>query len=102
MNTVYSWQKNLFSFHGAVRICTRESNTNSNHRIGIIEFTKHFKNNLNSLWRKFGQRSNMVQKKYVTDPSEFYKIYLDIEFQFLNDVIQLVIVIGPSGVQFRE
>ena len=44
----------------------------------------------------------MVQTKYVTDPSEFYKIYLDIEFQFLNDVIQLVIVIGPIRVQFRE
>ena len=100
MNTFYSWQKNLFSFHGAVCICTLASQI----RIQIIEFTKHFKNNLiiNSLWTKFGQRSNMVQTKYVTDSSEFYKIYLDIEFQFLNDVIQLVIVIGPIGVQFRE
>ena len=45
---------------------------------------------LNSLWGKFGQRSNMSQTKYVTEVSEFYEIILDdkldnINFQFIND-----------------
>ena len=45
---------------------------------------------LNSLWGKFGQRSNMIQSKYITDISEFYEILLDdkldnVNFQFLND-----------------
>ena len=45
---------------------------------------------LNSLWGKFGQRSNMSQTKYVTEVSEFYEILLDdkldnINFQFIND-----------------
>ena len=45
---------------------------------------------LNSLWGKFGQRSNMSQTKYVTEFSEFYEILLDdrldnLNFQFIND-----------------
>ena len=45
---------------------------------------------LNSLWGKFGQRSNMSQTRYVTEVSEFYKILLDDKldnknFQFIND-----------------
>ena len=45
---------------------------------------------LNSLWGKFGQRSNMSQTKYVTDVSEFYEILLDDKlanknFQFINN-----------------
>ena len=45
---------------------------------------------LNSLWGKFGQRSNMSQTKYVTEVSEFYEILLDDKldnknFQFIND-----------------
>ena len=45
---------------------------------------------LNSLWGKFGQRSNMSQTKYITEVSEFYEILLDdkldnINFQFIND-----------------
>ena len=45
---------------------------------------------LNSLWGKFGQRSNMSQTKYVTEVSEFYEILLEdkldnINFQFIND-----------------
>ena len=45
---------------------------------------------LNSLWGKFGQRSNMSQTKYVTEVSEFYEILLDdkldnTSFQFIND-----------------
>ena len=45
---------------------------------------------LNSLWGKFGLRSNMSQTKYVTKVSEFYEILLDnkldnIKFQFIND-----------------
>ena len=45
---------------------------------------------LNSLWGKFGQRSNMSQTKYVTELSEFYEILWDdkldnINFQFTND-----------------
>ncbi|XP_022201924.1 uncharacterized protein LOC120353948 [Nilaparvata lugens] len=32
---------------------------------------------LNSLWGKFGQRTNMTQTKYVTEAFEFYKILLD-------------------------
>ena len=45
---------------------------------------------LNSLWGKFGQRSNMSQTKYVTEVSEFYEILLDdkldnTNFQFIND-----------------
>ena len=45
---------------------------------------------LNSLWGKFGERSNMSQTKYATDVSEFYEILLDDKsdnknFQFIND-----------------
>ena len=45
---------------------------------------------LNSLWGKFGQRSNMSRMKYVTEVSEFYEILLDDELdnlsiQFIND-----------------
>ena len=45
---------------------------------------------LNSLWGKFGKRSNMSQTKYVTEVSEFYEILLDDKldnknFQFIND-----------------
>ena len=45
---------------------------------------------LNSLWGKFGQRSNMSHTKYVTEVSEFYEILLDAKldnknFQFIND-----------------
>ena len=45
---------------------------------------------LNSLWGKFGQRSNMSQTKYVTEVSEFYEILLydkldNTNFQFIND-----------------
>ena len=47
---------------------------------------------LDSLWGRFGQRSNMSQTKYVTEVSEFYEILLDnkldnINFQFINDDI---------------
>ena len=43
-----------------------------------------------SLWEKFGQRSNMNQIKYITEPSEFYKILLDdtmnnLNIQFINN-----------------
>ena len=45
---------------------------------------------LNSLWGKFGQRSNMSQTTYVTELSKFYEILLDdkldnINIQFVND-----------------
>ena len=45
---------------------------------------------LNSLWGKFGQRSNMSRTKYVTEVSEFYEILLyykldNKNFQFIND-----------------
>ena len=45
---------------------------------------------LNSLWGKFGQRSNMSLTKYITEVSEFYEILLDdkldnTNFQFIND-----------------
>ena len=45
---------------------------------------------LNSLWGKFGQRSNLSQTKYVTEIAEFYKILLDdkldnLNIQFIND-----------------
>ena len=45
---------------------------------------------LNSLWGKFGQRSNMLQTKYKTKVSEFYEILLDNKLdnkniQFIND-----------------
>ena len=45
---------------------------------------------LNSLWGKFGQRSNMSQTKHVMEVSEFYEILLDNKldnktFQFIND-----------------
>ena len=45
---------------------------------------------LNSLWGKFGQRSNMSQTKYVTELSEFYEILLgdkldNLNIQFIND-----------------
>ena len=45
---------------------------------------------LNSLWGKFGQRSNMAQTKYLTGASEFYELLLDdkldnLSIQFVND-----------------
>ena len=45
---------------------------------------------LNSLWGKFGQRLNLTQTKYVTEPKDFYKILLndtvdDLYIQFLTD-----------------
>ena len=45
---------------------------------------------LNSLWGKFGQRTNMSQTKYVTEVSEFYELLLDdkldnLNIQFIND-----------------
>ena len=45
---------------------------------------------LNSLWGKFGQKSNMSQTEYVTEVFEFYEILLDDKldnknFQFIND-----------------
>ena len=45
---------------------------------------------LNSLWGKFGQRSNMSQTKYVMEVSEFCEILLDDKlynktFQLIND-----------------
>ena len=39
---------------------------------------------LNSLWGKFGQRVNMTQTRYVTEPKEFYKILLDDAIDDLN------------------
>ena len=50
---------------------------------------------LNSLWGKFGQRINLTQTKYVTEPKEFYEILLDetvddLNIQFLTaDMIQM-------------
>ena len=50
---------------------------------------------LNSLWGKFGQRNNMKQTKYVTEPADFYKILLDdsiddLNIQFINeDMVQM-------------
>ena len=32
---------------------------------------------LNSLWGKFGQRINLTQTEYVTEPKDFYKILLN-------------------------
>ena len=45
---------------------------------------------LNSLWGKFGQRNNLNQTVYVTEPSEFYSILLndsidDLNIHFIND-----------------
>ena len=45
---------------------------------------------LNSLWGKFGQRTNMSQTKYVTELAGFYEILLDdkldnLNIQFIND-----------------
>ena len=39
---------------------------------------------LNSLWGKFGQRSNMSQMKYVIEPSEFYELLMDDTSENLN------------------
>ena len=50
---------------------------------------------LNSLWGRFGMRTNMSQTKYVTEVSEFYEILLDDKldnknFQFINsDMAQM-------------
>ena len=45
---------------------------------------------LNSLWGKFGQRSNMSQTKYVTEPTEVYELLMNdivenLNIQFVND-----------------
>ena len=53
---------------------------------------------LNSLWGKFGQRTNMSQTKYVTEVSEFYEILLD-------DKLELPIHkrrYGPNDLQFQR
>ena len=39
---------------------------------------------LNSLWGKFGQRSNMSQTKYVTEPTEFYELLINDTVENLN------------------
>ncbi|XP_022777519.1 uncharacterized protein LOC111318937 [Stylophora pistillata] len=44
---------------------------------------------LNSLWGKFGQRNNMKETVYATEPAEFYRILLDdsindLNIQFIN------------------
>ena len=50
---------------------------------------------LNSLWGKFGQRTNMSQAKYITEVSEFYELLLDdkldnLNIQFINeDMVQM-------------
>ena len=45
---------------------------------------------LNSLWGRFGQRTNMSQTRYVTELADFYEILLDdkldnLNIQFMND-----------------
>ena len=45
---------------------------------------------LDSLWGRFGMKTNMTQTKYVTELSEFYEILLEeendnINFEFIND-----------------
>ena len=45
---------------------------------------------LSSLWGKLGQRTNMTQTKYITEPSKLYEILLDdkldnVNYQFVND-----------------
>ena len=45
---------------------------------------------LDSLWGKFGQRTNMSQTKYITEVSEFCQLLLDdkldnLNIQFIND-----------------
>ena len=45
---------------------------------------------LNSLWGKFGQKTNMMKTEYVTTSSAFYKILLDdsidgLNIQFINE-----------------
>ena len=50
---------------------------------------------LNSLWGEFGQRLNLTQTKYVTEPKEFYGVLLDeivddLNVQFLrSDMVQM-------------
>lgn len=39
---------------------------------------------LNSLWGKFGQRQNMSQTEFVSDPYRFYEILLDDRLQDVN------------------
>ena len=81
---------------------TKEEETNFKHKIKEsldidiekFEFSARLRSIsklcLNSLWGKFGQRSNMSQTKYITEVSEFYEILLDDKldnknFQFIND-----------------
>lgn len=45
---------------------------------------------LNSLWGKFGQRKNLKQSEYITDPKRFYTLILDeklnnITYKIIND-----------------
>ena len=50
---------------------------------------------LNFLWGKFGQKLNLTQTKYVTEPKEFYGVLLDeivddLNIQFLrSDMVQM-------------
>ena len=81
---------------------TKEEETNFKNRIkkSLVIDIKKFEFNaglrsisklcLNSLWGKFGQRSNMTQTKYATEVSEFYALLLDdkidnLNIQFIND-----------------
>ena len=43
---------------------------------------------LNSLWGKFGQQSNMNQTKYITEPTEFYKILLDDSRKYKSSIFK--------------
>ena len=58
--------------------------------LGVIKFNPGMraiaKLCLNSLWGKFGQRTNMTQTKYVTDLKEYYKILLDDTLENLDIV----------------
>ena len=57
---------------------------------------------LNSLWGKFGQRSNMSQTKYVTEVSEFYEILLDDKLDNTNFQFIYKRRYGPNDLSFKD
>ena len=47
---------------------------------------------LNSLWGKYGQRINQTQTEYITEPKDFYKIFLNETHEIIQDPSKTVTI----------
>ena len=94
MKIKYESSKYVFKTKGEEEILKRKIKNSLDIDIDKFEFNAGSRSIsklcLNSLWGKFGQRTNMSKTKYVTELSEFYDILLDdtvdnLNIQFVND-----------------